>query len=314
MKMLSKSLCLTATVGVGLFAFVSTSRPAIVGPYGVDANTLHLWHIEETSLNVADGAVSTPIPLTSLGAGGGNALGTASYPGFGNAYSGVAVANTGLFALTPTNSTADNTSTTSIWNQTTGAFTFECIVRIDFDPTTITTASDFAMLISMDQDTGTRPFYWTLNPVNGGYTMLLQGISSGGLVESAQLPMTQGHWYHAAATYDGNANTAGNTQMYWTDMGTQALPDGSATVASLIHSGNLLSDFTGATGDLAIGAEARSTQSGEWLGLIDEVRISDVVRGADQFIFVPEPSTMMLAICCLAAIGLKKMRYCKEGL
>jgi hypothetical protein len=310
MKSVSRLHCFAACVGVGILAMASASHAAIIGPYTADANTLHLWHINETTLDVADDpSVGTPIGLTSLGTGGGNALGATSYPGFGNAYSGVAVANTGLFANAPTSSSADDTSTATFWNQTTGAFTYECMVRIDFDPSLADPlVSDFVGLITMDQDSGTRPFSYYLNPVLGGYTMTFGPGSAPTTVESAQLAITQGHWYHAAVAYDGNEGVAGNTSFYWTDMGTQATPDGSATIANLVFSGTLAADLTGASGDFAIGAEARGTQTTQWLGLIDEVRISDVARGADQFIFVPEPSTVLLFACGVAAMGLVKLR------
>jgi hypothetical protein len=262
-----------------------TSRGAILGPYSADANTLHLWHIDEATLDVADDpSVSSPIGLTSIGAGGGNALGTPSYAGYGNAYSGVTVSNTGLFAKSPTNSSADDTATATFWNQTNGAFTYELIMRVDIDPSTFT---DFVGLVTMDQDSGTRPFTWYLNPQpeSAGLTMFFSNGSASIVVESPVLSIVQGHWYHAAVTYTGAEATTGNMQMYWTDMGTDALPDGSATLANLVHTGTFTADLTGATGDFALGAEARSTQT----------------------IFVPEPTGIALGIIGGAAMAL----YCR---
>src|SRR3990172_2307969 len=155
-----------AVIGVlvlGVFFVGRNSHSAVIGPYAVDANTLHLWHLEDAAVPVLDATgVATPIDLTSLGLAAGGSLGAASYspPSFGNAYSGVAVLNTGLYAKTPANSTSDNTSTASFRNATTGAFTYELIMRADFDPTL---AGASYQIISNDNDSGTRDFQFTLN-------------------------------------------------------------------------------------------------------------------------------------------------------
>jgi hypothetical protein len=93
-------------------------------------------------------------------------------------------------------------------------------------------------------------------------------------------------------------NAAGNLQFYWTDMGTDASPDGSAVVAASAGSALLGADLTNGSADFSIGVEARNSagNTGQWLGRIDEVRISDVARSADQFIFVPEPSAIVLVL------------------
>ena len=303
-------ICLMAS---GVLAMTCASQAAIIGPYTVDANTLHLWHINDSGLPVTDApTVGTPIDLLSLGSGSGGALGATSYPGFGTAYNEAQVHETGIFAKTPANSTADNTPTTTFWNQSTGAFTYECLVRIDFDPTAVN--AEFVELISMENDAGSRPFNFALNPLAAtapeSYEMIFQGITSGGLVNTGTaISIQQNHWYHAAVTYDGLASGA-HLKLYWTDMGTQVSPDGSATVANLIFSGNLTANLTGTNGgDFALGAEARNTggNTGQWAGLIDEVRISDIARSPDQMMFgVPEPSTIVLA--SLGLMGLACVR------
>jgi hypothetical protein len=61
-------------------------------------------------------------------------------------------------------------------------------------------------------------------------------------------------------------------------------------------------------GDFAIGNEARSTgnESENFLGQVDEVRISGVARGPGEFIFVPEPSTF--GLLAAGALGLLARR------
>ena len=58
----------------------------------------------------------------------------------------------------------------------------------------------------------------------------------------------------------------------------------------------MISDNLGAVGDFAIGAEARNSggNTGQWNGMIDEVRVSDIARKANEFIFVPEPARFCL--------------------
>jgi hypothetical protein len=287
----------------GLLGVLRVSQAAITGPYAADANTLHLWHIDEATLNVADSGTGN-ISLTSLGSGGGNSLGNASYPGFGNAYGGVATLETGLLALPFANGAADNTATATFWNSTTGAFTFESILRVDFDPAAIADGVGHH-LVTMENETGgtgaVRAWQFLFGKTAGVYNLQFEPIASAGLISSA-ISVVQGHWYHAAVTYSGNDNVAGNMQFYWTDMGTDALPDGSAVVAASAGGGLLPADLTSGLADFTIGAEARqnsslsNANSGQWLGRIDEVRISDVARGADQFIFVPEPSAIVLML------------------
>ena len=70
------------------------------------------------------------------------------------------------------------------------------------------------------------------------------------------------------------------------------------TVATSVGTGTLVNDLAATAADFAIGAEARNSSgnTGQFLGLIDEVRISGVARGPGDFIFaVPEASAFWLA-------------------
>ena len=60
-----------------LFAAALAARAALVGPYAPDANTLHLWHLDETTTPVVDSA-AVGINLSGLLTGA--TLGNASYP------------------------------------------------------------------------------------------------------------------------------------------------------------------------------------------------------------------------------------------
>ena len=116
--------------------------------------------------------------------------------------------------------------------------------------------------------------------------------------------LVTGEWFHAAAVFtssglvDGDGNTVGTTELFFTRV------DAGATIANSVGSASDLVDFTD-LGPLTIGNEARTGNNATGgnqftealLGSIDEVRISSVARGSNEFIFaaaVPEPSSLIL--------------------
>jgi len=116
-----------------------TSSALIVGPYSPDADTLHLWHFNETNAPVLD-SVTNGLSLTSLT--NGATLSNNSFSGFGTALSifdggqnGILATNkdAALAALPLLNGTGDDVLM-SYANSVSGAFTYEAIVRIDFNP------------------------------------------------------------------------------------------------------------------------------------------------------------------------------------
>ena len=287
---------------------VGTCRQAygtIVGPYTVDADTLHLWHLDEPSAGFAGygdaSGVATPITLTSLGSAGNAAtqVGVSSYSAaFNNAFQSVQTVETGIYAKTPAANTTDNTSFASFTGAN-GAFTYEEMVRFDDASPPV----GGVQLISADGESGSptdRAFQFVLdNQGASGIRLEFENIPGGegaatGLFSSniSVLPNT---WYHVAVTYNGAENTANNLTFYWTQM----LPG--TTTATSVGSVVMVHDVTSANSDFAIGAEARSSggDTGQWNGAIDEVRISDIARGPDQMMFgVPEPSSLALALLC----------------
>ena len=91
-----------------------------------------------------------------------------------------------------------------------------------------------------------------------------------------------------AVAYDGNEATPSNLSIYWTRA------EAMRTTADLLIQRQLDTDFPLGTPDFAIGNIRRTPSASNFVGLIDEVRISDVARAADEFIFIPEPGTMLL--------------------
>src|ERR1022692_2735301 len=85
-------------------------QAVILGPYTPDANTLHLWHLDESAVPAVDSAPSG-INLTKLG--GTASLGSSSFSGFGNALgTGTSGTASYLGPLTYTGTTTDNTHMT----------------------------------------------------------------------------------------------------------------------------------------------------------------------------------------------------------
>src|SRR4051794_35734341 len=105
-----------------------------VQPYTADATTLHLWHFDEVAAPAVDnGTNRLDLPVLS----GGATLGNAAFTGFGNALStfdsglsgSPASTDAALSALALVNGVGDET-TLSYSNATTGAFTFEAMIRL----------------------------------------------------------------------------------------------------------------------------------------------------------------------------------------
>lgn len=279
--------------------------PAALSPYTPDVNTLHLWHLDEAVAPAAD-AFSGGTNLTALS--GGATLGNNSFAGFGNCLNttdGGQSATTGtgkdaaLSALTLAGGTGDD-SPLLLADAATGAFTFEALVRVDFNPALNLSARASSMQILSGEGDGTtdRIFQWRIDPAG-----IAAGVASDTTVprlEFINLRQTaaiqylvfpiptngpnaiiSNQWYHVAVTYDGNEATADNFRAYWT------LLDATNTAATLLGTATLASDLSVAGCDFTIGNEGRATggSTDNFIGLIDEVRISSVARATNEFVF-----------------------------
>lgn len=285
--------------------FAATFAQAEVAPYvGDEPGTLHLWHLNESSapaLNSISGGTSLQGLLNNA------TLNHTSYDGFGTALStnsGTGTPNTtgwkgGILLAQPSlaDGSGDNVASPFVYTGAGGEFAFEAIIRFDVAPGSAD-ANLKMVIMSMDDDNtpGSRVFTFRLDDLASpnlefvNFNTTTQTLSLA-LPTTGPNALSVGDWYHAAVSYNGLANTADNLSFFWTKLGEEV------TTANLLGSLQMTRDLTGARGDFAIGNEARSTGEAEnFPGLIDEVRISDTARGADDFIFaVPEPSTGLLA-------------------
>ena len=104
---------------------------------------------------------------------------------------------------------------------------------------------------------------------------------------AAALPVSGDHavaesnWYHVAVTYNGEENTVDNLKLYWTGL------DASASAANEIGSFRMTNDIANAAsetlGEFSVGNECRGESAENFVGLIDEVRVSEIAREATAF-------------------------------
>ncbi|HEX5220752.1 MAG TPA: DUF4388 domain-containing protein [Verrucomicrobiae bacterium] len=327
MKALKQSLATWLSRGISrwllLFLCVSPLRGDIVGPYTPDPDTLHLWHFNETAVPVID-VGSDATHLTALR--NGATLGSASTRGFGLALNTFdagpgATADAGrdafLSAKPLVNGPGDNVLTTYAGQS--GAFSYEALVRIDFDPQTIFSTSsnkagavpgNFMQILNFDADEATNRVCQfrlvALGLLNNNHEPLLEFINlsrdQSPQSITAKIPttgpdaMARGSWYHVAVTYDGNPNEPDNLKFYW------SLLDDNRTNASLIGSGRMSNNLpVGCQPDLAVGQTGRQSPisphpNNNFVGAIDEVRVSGIARSPAQMMFgAPAPAIAVLA-------------------
>ena len=286
-------LVAAAMLFVGLDAGAS-----IVGPYTADANTLHLWHLDEATTPAIDSVSSGGLNLAALL--NGATLGNAGYAGFGTALN---TASTGGGQKAALAAAASGNVTITVADTTTGAFTFEANVFIGFDPTVSATTA-YEILAGESGANGNRIFQWRLVPM--GFTLVagvvaaqpyltfenVRAVSGNQASIYAPIPTTgpdaiaMNTWYHVAVTYNGRPSTANNIKFYWT------LLDGSRDAVNQIAITSAVNMLTGlnplatVSTPFAVGNQARS-YNGNFVGMIDEVRISNIERGPGDMMFVP---------------------------
>jgi autotransporter-associated beta strand protein len=298
-----------------LLCFGFNAGASVVPPYTTDANTLHLWHLDESAVPAVD-AVSNPPGINCVNLSTGATLGNSSHPGFGTALntgsddSATATRSQYLSPVAGNPNTATGPFTFA--NATTRAFTLEANVWIGFDPAKNmgTTANGGnnrnapCQIMSIEGGTGTRIFQFRISQVGtspggtGNPTVKLvpyvtfENITAGQPTVFADIPtsgpdaIVSNQWYHVAVTYNGIPNTANNIKFYWTVLNPtndfcHQIP---VTSVQATCSGPTISSST--TCSFEIGNQARNN-NGNFLGSIDEVRISSIERGPGDMRFIP---------------------------
>lgn len=240
-----------------------------IGPYPLDADTLHLWRFDVVKDGVIYDLVRTsPIDMAFYN----NADQATSRPGYGNAantYDYVA-GNNGPFV----GRVGDYNQTVLISDLTgpDGAFTFEALVRPDVAAGSLLGHME---ILSGETDAGATDRGFQLRIQNTGTTLRFQTLSGSTTAFDAPITYTPGQWYHVAVTYSGTPNESNNLKLYWTPVGTAT----SATQVGGPFTMTADLDDNDAT-RLCIGNELRvfTLADENFEGLIDEVRISRIAR------------------------------------
>ena len=309
---MNQTTCLHSASAAALALAALTTSPlnaAIFGPYTADVNTTYLFHLDEAvgasvAANVGSAGYSAISYLGSPYAGDGIAqttlttvLGASGFAGFGNAANlsaanthglGVDISGNGSFTLDDnapigTDRLLDHSTIFGAGN----VFTLEALINLP----ALTGAN--REIISTDGSAGNadRGFQFRVGTA-GVLEFNFIGVNTSAV--TAPIPTTGDHafaanqWFHAALSYDGTS-----ARFYWTRLGDQF------TTANLI--GGPTAEGVDINDDaiLVLGNEGRTvapTGSTEGLlGLLDEVRISNIVRGPQEMMLVPEPSTWAIA-------------------
>jgi hypothetical protein len=294
----------------------------ITGPYTADSNTLHLYHFDETSGDYNDTGNGTELDLTVVG----GTQGETGYSGFGNAYDLGTTSSTNR-AQYGGGTGADVNVDDDFQSTTTNQFTMEALIR----PSSLPTSSDNThQIITLDDkdkpsDDDRRAAQFRLRHRDGTVRLSFIALEldrSNPYIE-APIPTSGTHgfvadaWYHVAVTYDadGDETDTGYAKLYWTKLA--ALPnEANELTNTIVYNGygtdqKQLTDMDASATQFYVGN--RESSSTNLRGRVDEVRVSDTVRGPDEFIFaVPEPATLaLLALGGLAFGGSAVRKRCR---
>ena len=305
-----------------LLPLIASSAQAALSLYTADANTVYLYHLDEAAGSTS--AISTGSTTSAAIAYDGNPaanhatnaqatvstiLGAAAYSGFGTAANisaadfglGVDANASGGFQMGVNGAASPDAITQGSLAGGNGSFTIEAMINVSSitgvnreiictDNSLANTARGFQFRIST---TGALEFN-IIGTNTSTTTIAIPTTGVNGFVAN--------EWFHTAISFDGATNTS---TFYWTRV------DPTFTTANSLGTSTNETTLASLAGPLVFGNEARSAGGGVnstegLLGLIDEVRISNTARAADGFIFVPEPSSVLLG--ALGLLGLLRRR------
>jgi hypothetical protein len=302
--------------------FLASSAQAALTVYATDASTVYLYHLDElagsTSAASTGSVTSAAIAFdgnpaanhaTNAQATSSGMLGATAYSGFGSAANitagdlglGVDANGSGGFQMGVNGAASPDAITQGSFSSANGSFTVEAMINVS----SITGANREIVCTDNSLANNLRGFQFRISS-----TGLLEFniIGTNTSASTIAIPLTGANgfvaneWFHTALSFDGSTNTA---TFYWTRV------DPTFTSANILGTSTNETSSAALAGPLVFGNEARSAttapNSGEGLlGLMDEIRVSNVARGPNDFIFVPEPSSVLLG--ALGVLGLLRRR------
>ncbi len=266
---------------------LSATIHAHSAPYTSDSNTLILYHLDETGGSVVSNSATSGglngVFSTATGPTASSAaiVSQGGYNGFGNALHnsanqgvGVDVSGSGTWNFDGIEA-ADRFAMTLLGNQ----FTLEAMVNLG-------SLSAGNQHIWGGDGNVQRAFQFRIE--NGG-VLRFDPNPGGSSVSFGLGTITGTHafaanvWFHVAMTYDGSGGAGTEVvRFYWTRV------DSGVSEANLVFTsapGAVVLD-SALSSPLVLGNEGRANGMGEALqGQIDEGRISNIARAADDFIF-----------------------------
>jgi hypothetical protein len=310
----------TLTLGV-LLALTGAVGTTLAGstlqPYTTDATTLHLWHLNESTTPCVDSAPGgTNLTALAGGATLGNVSALAAFSNCLSTVDGGQDLSGGVNSDAVLTTLGVNTSATVKYcDPATGAFTYEALVHIEFDPTkNFGMAGNgrntpFQILNADGNNSSQRIFQFRIDPIGfqaftgdtSSNVVRLEFINLNGMQNIlTPIPTTGGdaivsnNWYHVAVTYIGTPSVAGNINFYWTLLDTNrtqaTLIDGTEMMIASLSGSSYRTVFTIGNAGRNPSGNPATPLNANFLGRLDEVRISSVARGPNDFLFVATDS------------------------
>ena len=268
----------------------SAARAEGLSPYASDAHTVLLYHLDEAAGTPAAANATGSFPAIGTASGTPTSVfnGSGGFTGFGGTARttpatglGVDVDGDGLWSFDSSSVSHDRFAFSRLIGPGgVGAFTLEALIKV----ASITPGGTLHQHIWGADGLAQRAFQFRINS-NG--VLNWDPLPGGTAVTFDLTTLTGAHafapnvWFHVAITYQNSTGTNPVTKLYWTRV------DSGAAIANLVATDTTLpADLSALSAALVLGNEGRGPATGEGLdGLIDEARVSDIARAADDFIF-----------------------------
>ena len=267
-----RNLIAVLLAGCSVLSFAQTTP---IQPHIADADTLQLWHLDETSGNYSN-SISGGMTLFNWGQRGN--YGEPAFTGFGNAWGAVPATNSNLQV------TNVNWAVGGNMRGATGAFTWEMLIRPDLAASSgvaqrlIQSQNDMHLSLTYNAAQGyVYLTYWDVILNANPFQIRLDTLGANAY--------TAGKWFHVAVTYDGT----GSGSVYWTAL------DNYTGTANQIGTFSTIGINSYTSSSIAFGGAINSGGTG-FDGAIDEIRISNTVRNSNDFLTEKEPQKVKLII------------------